>query len=434
MRTPFHDPLIVPLEDGTYLGLSTDQRISGVTARTSTDCIHWSAPFPLLTETPPSVLRLVGTKHFWAPELVRRGETWRLYCCASRPGKTQSVIGLAESRDPKGPYTYLGDVVVSQHSEAGQYLDPDAPWASLPWPYHANAIDPCVIADREGKDWLIYGSYFGGIRILPLAEDGFRAAWDEGRCIAGGGHRPVEGAYCWYDKAHDRYVLFTSWGDLGVSYHIRVGYAKDLTGPYLDSQGFPLTDPDPNHIPGDKVCGGYDFDLHRPPVQTAFTFDPKRRVPPDFADPALDMANLPGVMATGHNSLMEDATGLYIVHHARPAGDRFRPFIQVRRMLLTEEGRVMAWPLERDGSPIEPAGELPERWRMVYLSRCNTDVSYGRSMTLTEMSARREGDSLSLTAFHKEWKGLVYKQGERIACTLLSRDGEALWGVAENNG
>ncbi len=417
MRTPFHDPLIVPLENGTYLGLSTDLRISGVTACTSGDLLTWSDPFPLLTDTPASVLNLVGARHFWAPELVKRGDTWRLYCCASRPGKTQSVIGLAESCDPKGPYTYRGNVVASQHSDDHN---------------HANAIDPCVIADRDGQDWLIYGSFFGGIRILPLKEDGFRAAWDEGKRIAGGGHRAVEGAYCWYDAARDRYILFTSWGDLGVDYHIRVGYAADITGPYLDSQGFPLTDPDPIHIPGDKVVGGYDFDLNRPPVQTAFKFDPSRRTPPDWNDPALDMGRLPGVMATGHNTLMQDATGLYIVHHARPAGDRFRPFLQVRRMFLSEEGRVMAWPLERDGSPIEAAPVLPERWRMVYLCRCNTGVAYGRSMTLTEMNAAREGDSsLRLTAFHKEWTGLVYQQGGRTACTLLSQDGEALWGVAE---
>ena len=107
MRAPFHDPLIIPLE-GEYLGLSTDLRIPGVMTRTSADLVNWSEPFPLLPQTPPSVENLVGTKFFWAPELIKRGDKWRLYCCASRPGKTQSVIGLAESTDPKGPYTYLG--------------------------------------------------------------------------------------------------------------------------------------------------------------------------------------------------------------------------------------------------------------------------------------------------------------------------------------
>ncbi len=387
MPAPFHDPLIIPLE-GEYLGLSTDLRIPGVMSRTSADLENWSEPFPLLPQTPPSVENLVGTKFFWAPELVKRGDVWRLYCCASRPGKTQSVIGLAESPNPKGPYTYLGDVIVSQHS-------PDH--------NHANAIDPCVIADREGRDWLIYGSFFGGIRILPLKENGFRDAYDEGKLIAAGGHKACEGAYCWYDAARDRFILFTSWGDLGIDYHIRVAYSKDVTGPYVDSQGYDMTDPDPIHVPGDKLVGGYNFDL----------------------------PSLPGVMATGHNSLMQDATGMYIVHHARPEGDRRRPFLQVRRMLLDEDGHALAWPLTRDGNTLETADILPDKWRFVYLSRYNTGVVYGRPVSIASANPVCEGDRLTLTLFCKEWTGFIHRQGDQIACTLRSADGEALWGVTE---
>lgn len=387
MRAPFHDPLIIPLE-GEYLGLSTDLRIPGVMTRTSPDLVNWSEPFPLLPETPNSVRNLVGTDRFWAPELIKRGDTWRLYCCASRPGMTQSVIGLAESKDPKGPYTYLGDVIASQHSPAHN---------------HTNAIDPCVIADRSGKDWLIYGSFFGGIRILPLKENGFRDAFDEGKLIAAGGHKACEGAYCFYDEKRDRYVLFTSWGDLGVDYHIRVAYAQDVTGPYIDSQGFDMTDPDPIHVPGDKLVGGYNFDL----------------------------PGLPGVMATGHNSLMQDNTGLYIVHHARPEGDRRRPFLQVRRLFLREDGRALAWPLTRDANALETVDTLPEKWRFVYLCRYNTGVVYGRPVRIADAEPVHEDEKLRLTLFCKDWEGYVYRQGDRIACTLISSDGEALWGVAE---
>ena len=388
MRAPFHDPTIIPL-DGEYLGISTDLRIAGVMARTSPDLLTWSEPFPLLPETPPSVAHLVGTNRFWAPELIKRGDTWRLYCCASRPGKTQSVIGLAESKDPKGPYTYLGDVIASQHS-------PDH--------NHANAIDPCVIADREGKDWLIYGSFFGGIRILPLNEEGFRDAYDEGKLIAAGGHRACEGAYCIYDSQRDRYVLFTSWGDLGVDYHIRVAYSQEVTGPYVDSQGYDMTDPDPIHVPGDKLVGGYNFDL----------------------------PGLPGVMATGHNSIMEEKGELYVVHHARPEGDRRRPFLQIRRLLMAEDGRCLAWPLERDEHPLTPVDVMPEKWRFVYLCRYNTGVVYGRPVDLTSTGAVWGSNQLRLTLFCKAWEGFVYRQGDRIACTLLSEDGEALWGIAED--
>lgn len=411
MFAPFHDPLVIALED-EYLGLSTDLHFRNVTARTSADLTEWSDPFSLLPETPASVRRHVGTEHFWAPELVKRGDVWRLYCCASRPGKTCSVIGLAESRDPKGPYAYKGDVVVSQHSDTFT---------------QANAIDPCVCADRDGKDWLIYGSFFGGVRILALGEDGFPTEHHEGQRIAGGNHQACEGAYVWYHAASDRFVLFTSWGDLGRDYHIRVAYAKEITGPYVDSQGYEMTDLDPIHHPGDKLCGGYNFDipgLLAPLDLTGMPAAPGRPpMPPKMA--------LSGVKATGHNSLLHDRDGsVYVVHHARPEGRMGPPFLQVRRLLMAPDGRAMAWPLTGT-APLTPAESLPERWRMVYLSRCNSDVVYGRQVTLAQAEAARKGDTLRMKLFCKEWEGCVYQQGGRAACTLLSKDGEALWGVAE---
>ncbi len=390
-RPIFHDPTIVPVEGG-YLGLSTDLRHVRVTARMTKDLLTWSEPFSLLPEAPASVRRHVNTDHFWAPELVKRGDTWRLYYCASQPGKTQSMIGLAESRKARGPYHYVGDVVVSQHSDTFT---------------QANAIDPCVVADRDGRDWLVYGSFFGGIRILPLGEDGFPIQYNEGKCIAGGNHQAIEGAYCYYDPDHDRYVLFTSWGFLGDDYHIRVAYSRDITGPYVDSRDWVMTDLDPIHHPGDKLCGGYNFDLRNDDTQ--------------------------GVKATGHNSLMRDPRdgALYMVHHARSEAAAGAPFIQVRRLFFAPDGRVMAWPLPYDGHPIDRAGALPLNWRMVHLSRTNCGVVYGHPVTLTRAQAIREGDTLRMHLFHKDWTGVVYRQGDAVACTLLSADGESLWGVAE---
>ena len=383
----FHDPLILPTEDG-WLGLSTDLRVAGVQARRSTDLLHWSEPFPLLHETPPSVLRHTGVRRFWAPELIKRGDRWRLYVCASRFGTTQSVIGLAEAEKIDGPYTYIGDVI--QTLQAPRFTQ-------------ANAIDPCVCADRDGTDYLIYGSFFGGIHILPLDADGFPTEYNEGKLIAGGGHQAIEGAYCIYHQPSDRFVLFTSWGSLRSDYHIRVGYSRDITGPYLDSNGFPLTDPDPIHIPGDKLVGGYHFGLDE----------------------------LPGVMATGHNSLTRIDGELHVVHHARPEGDEKHPFLQIRRLFFGEDGRAMAWPLPYSGERLTVADTAPERWHLAYLCRDNRGVAYAVTFTAEEAQARIEGDTVTMRAFGKDWRGVIARQGARIACTLLSPDGEALWGVAD---
>lgn len=387
MHIPFHDPLIVPMAHG-FLGLSTDLNWRNVTARTSPDLHSWSEPFSLLPQTPPSILRRIGTDHFWAPELVQRGDQWRLYYCASRPGKTQSTIGLAVSQNVEGPYENLGDVVTSTHLET--FTQP-------------NAIDPCVVADRNGQDFLIYGSFFGGIRMLPLKPDGFPAVFDGGRCIAGGGHQAVEGAYAFYQAEFDRFVLFTSWGDLGKDYHIRVAYSHDITGPYLDSQGLPMTDADPNHHPGDKLCGGYHFDCDA----------------------------LPGVMATGHNSLLHLPDGLYLVHHARPEGDVRHPFLQIRRLLTTPDGRLLAWPLTHDGHPLEPLNNPPDRWRVVYHNRLNRGVAYARQLTAAQLHLTQQGEDAQVTLYGRDWQGKLFRQGDWAAFSMISRDGEALWGVGE---
>lgn len=412
MFAVFHDPLVIALEDG-YLGLSTDLGHHNVSARTSANLTDWSAPFSLMPQTPELVRRHVETDHFWAPELVKRGDVWRLYYCASRPGKTCSTIGLAESSAPKGPYVWRGDVVVSQHSDTFT---------------QANAIDPCVCADREGNDWLIYGSFFGGIRILPLDAEGFPTEHHEGKRIAGGHHQAIEGAYVWYHAPRDRFVLFTSWGDLGRDYHIRVAYAQEITGPYVDSQGFKMTDLDPNHHPGDKLCGGYNFDI----LGTETTLDLRGMPVHPGRPPMPPELTFTGVKATGHSSLLHDHDGsVWLVHHARPEGRMGPPFLQIRRLLFMPDGRCLTWPLPREFGQLSPADELPERWRMVYLSRCNSDVVYGRPVTLAQAEATREGDVIRMKLFCKEWEGLVYRQGEHIACSLLSKDGEALWGVAE---
>ncbi len=382
----FHDPLIVALEDGRYLGLSTDLDVAGVQARYSNDLLNWGEPFTLLKETPETVKHHCGTDHFWAPELIKRKDRWRLYCCASRFGTTQSIIGLAESDTAEGPFAYQGEVVVTNHCQ--RFTQP-------------NAIDPCVCADRNGKDWLIYGSFFGGIHVLPLGDDGFPEEYNEGKLIAGGNSQAIEGAYCIYHEPSDRFILFTSWGDLKCSYHVRVGYSKEISGPYLDSNGIDLANDDPIHSPGDMLCAGYHFG-------------------------GLDET---GIMATGHNSVMKTGGETYMVHHARPEYDVKHPFLQIRRLLFDDSGRVYASPVPYNGKQILPCEQLPENWNIVYLCRLNMGVTYSVYASKEQLSMELQKGQLYAKAFGKNWKGQVWKQGEQYVFSMLSDDGETLWGI-----
>ena len=59
-------------------------------------------------------------------------------------------------------------------------------------------------------------------------------------------------------------------------------------------------------------------------------------------------------------------------------------------------------------------------------------VSCGQNTNNSEPEGKNQKIwTYSMNKICKEWEGRVYRQGERIACSLLSKDGEALWGVAE---
>ena len=81
---------------------------------------------------------------------------YRLYYSATRDfGSSESRIWLAVSRDPMGPFENRGVAVDSWGTDD-----------SLP-----NAIDPHVLHAEGGRDYLVYGSFFGGIYMKELCPE-----------------------------------------------------------------------------------------------------------------------------------------------------------------------------------------------------------------------------------------------------------------------
>ena len=164
---------------------------------------------------------------------------------------------------------------------------------------------------------MVYGSFWGGIRIIKLdSKTGLAAEEGFGVSIAA---RPraivdtaVEGAYIRYNEKTDYYYLFVSYGSLSSDYHVRVGRSKDIKGPYVDYHDVEMTtiDEHPNHI-GLKITSGYKF------------------------------GNSEGWFALGHNSVLNDQGEWYLIHHTRPEVAPKWPYLQVRKMVWTEDG----WPL-----------------------------------------------------------------------------------------
>ncbi len=175
------------------------------------------------------------------------GWTWRRGAALPRRGLAPDVIHLGDRY-----YVYVAANIGAQPKAAinmisSKTLDPDSPdykWeeggvvASSDGVEDSNAIDPGVFLDpNDGRLWLVYGSYFGYIRLVELdPESGKRLnPNDQPRDLA----INCEASDMIY---HDGwYYLLATHGSCcrgaDSGYNIRMGRAKKVTGPFLDHMG-----------------------------------------------------------------------------------------------------------------------------------------------------------------------------------------------------
>lgn len=329
-----HDPAIY-FEDSTgyYYTYSTDagpkcrERVGGQIRR-SKDLVHFEYLGTALKDgvIPAEVEKLTHAKGIWAPDIIKVGEEYRLYYSASTPGSQHSVIGLASADNPEGPFVHRGIVV---------HTTPESP---------VNAIDANLIREEETGDiYMVYGSFWGGIRLLRLnAETGLAAEEGYGRVLACRDRKScdtaIEGPYVRYNRATGYYYLFVSYDSLSNVYNVRVGRSRTLAGPYLDRDGRALTDTmlPANHV-GLKITTGYSF--------------------------------LPGTgfMALGHNSVLERDDSWFMVCHARYEKDPRLHCLNVRRMVFDEEGWPLVSPCLYQGEEmaVVPSAELAGTYKRI---------------------------------------------------------------------
>ncbi|WNS46961.1 arabinan endo-1,5-alpha-L-arabinosidase [Paenibacillus sp. MMS20-IR301] len=327
-----HDPGIIKTDDGYYV-FSTDVRVGGelipgVMVRKSPDLIHWQWVQYALPGIPQVALDWAGSGNLWAPDVVQVNGQYRMYYSASSFGSRQSLIGLHTAEHIEGPWTDEG-VVIRTRDE-----DP------------LNAIDANVLKDAEGRMWMVYGSFFGGIHITELdpetgkpLEEGF------GKLLAVRDKTTedgaVEGPYIIYNEQFKQYYLFLSYDSLFEDYNVRVARSASITGPYLDAHGRDVADSTymPQHEVGVKVMGGYRF------------------------------GDDPGWIAPGHNSVLNDNGNYYMVHHARGGADKHWPYLHIRTILWTEDGWPVVSPQRYAGETEQdiPAAMVPGEWeRLVH--------------------------------------------------------------------
>lgn len=422
-----HDPAIIRAGDMYYV-YSTDASYgdihkSGVQIRRSQDLITWEYVGPAFADyandCPEAIahakLDVSKNQGFWAPDVVKVDDTYRMYYSASTFGVSRSCIGLAESTSPEGPFVCKGIVV---ESEAGALNGP-------------NAIDPYIVEDTEGRMYMSYGSFSGGIFIMELdIETGMPLSSgmdDKPIRIAGSRGASIEGSAIVYNPDTSFYYLFVSYGSLSSDYNVRVGRSEEVTGPYLDAQGNNLATLGTGNAEkvGTKLMGGYKFSLGEQGVVSK------------------------GYMAPGHNSVLTDDGRYYMVHHTRTFSlPEYWFTMNVREMYFNEWG----WPVvssHRYAGDLEDAPEITaenangEYELIEHLSDTNSEPHTPAKVMLNagNVTGEKSGvyevtkGEISIVLDDTKYSGVIMPQYDDelkknvISFTAMSEDGLAIWGV-----
>ncbi len=295
------------------------------------------------------------TTHVWAPDVIynkANGLYYMYYCTTSTWNASNLCYGTSESIE--GPYEWKGALIYSGYNKetigATDVLDyVDEEYALKHYVRnngynvddYPNAIDPSVFYDADGRMWMVYGSWSGGMYLLeldpqtglvihPEADPENRVDAYYGKKLLGGGHKSIEGPYILYDEKSDYYYLFVSYGVLTSAggYQVRVFRSKTVDGDYVDMNGEFPTIEDDHQLFGLKLTGNYKL-------------------------PSIDKA----YMATGHNSALIDEDGkMYLVYHTRfnDGGEGHSP--RVHQMLVNEEGWPCELPYQTQGETVSETG------------------------------------------------------------------------------
>jgi arabinan endo-1,5-alpha-L-arabinosidase len=452
-----HDPSII--KDGdTYYVFG-----SHIDAAKSTDLIHWTR-FTNGYTTPGNTLfgdlseNLAGSFAWagendsdskggysvWAPDVFwnedyknEDGTTgaYMMYYSASST-YIRSAIGFAVSKTIEGPYKYGDTIVYSGFTRDDAYdnnsvinkkwtntnirklIDNGTLTGARPEWFNANgsyanhiypnAIDSTLFYDENGKLWMTYGSWSGGIFLLEIDKTTGKAIYPgqdgttaDGRLIdryfgtkiAGGYFKSGEGPYIVYDKNTDYYYLYVTYGWLGADggYNMRQFRSKTPDGPYVDAQGKNAVLPDntDNALYGNKLMGNFLFE---------------RKV----GDPGTGIGT--GYVSPGHNSVYyDDKTGQqFLVFHSRfPQSGEFHE-VRVHQMFMNKDG----WPVV---APYRYAGETLDKVNVQDLIGEYKFINHGKnnSVAIVNSVFIRLNDDYTISGdVNGVWKKTSHNQAE----------------------
>ncbi|HEX8614688.1 MAG TPA: family 43 glycosylhydrolase [Telluria sp.] len=213
-----HDPGTVTRDGDTYFNFTTGK--DGIWHSTSKDLVTWSAQARPVFSTYPGWIanKIPGfSGSMWAPDVIHMNGYYYLYYSVSAWGTTTSAIGVARSASLKNAaWTDLGIVVESFGGNT-----------------EINAIDPALFRDHDGKVYMSYGSFFGGIGVAQIDQSSGKLAGSVTK-VLGGGHQDIEAPYI--TRNGEYYYLFVNRGACcrlaDSTYYVQVLRSTSVTGPY----------------------------------------------------------------------------------------------------------------------------------------------------------------------------------------------------------
>ena len=321
-----------------------------------------------------------GTGNMWAPDVIynEKMQKWCMYLSINGVGANCSII-LLTADNIEGPYTYQAPIVMSGfYMSALDFHNSDMELAlgtltALPdryktgdltgwrrrWP---NCIDPCVFYDEQGKLWMSYGSWHGGIWMLELDENtGLRdynvsypytvSATDAnhvtsdpyyGTKIAGGFQVSGEGNYI--KHIGNYYYLFLTYGALKANegYQMRVFRSENPDGPYTDSY----------HTGAVAI---YDAArVNYGPDGTRKT-DRGENIFGAYGDWGFMAVGNASERSQGHNSVLVKDGRSFMVYHTRFQNRGDEHELRVHQLFLNTDGWPCAAPFEYSGETVTDA-------------------------------------------------------------------------------
>lgn len=232
-----HDPVMA--QDGArYYLFSTGP---GITFYSSADMLNWKPEGRVFAGAPAWAKRAAPSfnDHIWAPDIQQHNGKFYLYYSVSGFGKNTSGIGVTVNR------------TLDPHSPDYRWEDQGMLLQSVPGRDDWNAIDPNIVEDGKGGAWMSFGSFWSGLKLVKLNDSWTQLAepqqWhaiarrELSTSVAGAkaGAGEIEAPYIFRKNGY--FYLFASWGlcckGKDSTYHVVVGRAREVTGPYLDRAG-----------------------------------------------------------------------------------------------------------------------------------------------------------------------------------------------------